>query len=65
MSGYVKTLKVKNGYKDNNQKLMSFHINGEKLLGKHKTTWTNINNLKYIKSKALPVYNDRYIKTKL
>ena len=58
MSGYVKTLKVKNGYKDKNHKLMSFRINGEKLLEKHKTIWTNINNLKYIKSKALPVYND-------
>ena len=65
MSGYVKTLKVKNGYKDKNHKLMSFHINGERLLEKHKTIWTNINNLKYIKSKNLPVYNDRYIKTKL
>ena len=37
MSGYVKTLKVKNGYKDKNHKLMSFRINGEKLLEKHKT----------------------------
>ena len=28
---------LKHGYKDENHKLMSFHINGEKLLEKHKT----------------------------
>ena len=32
MSGYVKTLKVKDGDKDKNNKLMSFHI--DKLLEK-------------------------------
>ena len=34
MSGYVKTFKVKDGDKDENNKLMSFHINDEKLLQK-------------------------------
>ena len=34
MSGYVKTFKVKEGDKDENNKLMSFHINDEKLLQK-------------------------------
>ena len=34
MSGYVKTFKVKDGDKDENNKLMSFHINDEKLLEK-------------------------------
>ena len=31
MSGYVKTFKVKDGDKDKNNKLMSFHIDDEKL----------------------------------
>ena len=37
MSGYFKTLKVKYGDKDKNNKLMSFRINDEKLLEKYKT----------------------------
>ena len=40
MSGYVKTFKVKNGDKDINNKLMSFHGDDEKLLEKYETTWT-------------------------
>ena len=40
LSGYVKTFKVKEG----NNKLMSFHIHDEKLLGKYKATWTDIEN---------------------
>ena len=32
MSGYVKTFKVKDRDKDKNNKLMSFHMNDEKLL---------------------------------
>ena len=35
MSGYVKTFKVKEGDKDKNNKLMSFHIDDEKLLEKY------------------------------
>ena len=35
MSGYVKTFKVKEGDKDKNNKLMSFHIDDEKLLEKN------------------------------
>ena len=42
MSGYDTTFKVKDGDKDKNNKLMSFWINDEKLLEKHKTTWTKI-----------------------
>ena len=38
MSGYDKTFKVKYGDKDKNNKLMSFRINDEKLLEKHKAT---------------------------
>ena len=60
MSGYFKTFKVKEG--DN--KLMSFRIDDEKLLEKYKAIWTKIENSKNIESNALPVYDDRYIKTK-
>ena len=49
MSGYVKKLKVKDGNKDENNKLMSFHIDDEKLLGKYKAIWTKIKDLKNIR----------------
>ena len=38
------TFKVKEG----NYKLMSFHIDDEKLLEKYKTIWTKINDFKKI-----------------
>ena len=60
MSGYAKTFKVKEGH----NKLMSFHIDNEKLLEKYKTIWTKTEELKNIKN-TLPVYDDRYIKTKI
>ena len=40
MSGYVKTFKVTDGNKDENNKLMYFYINDEKLLEKYKATLT-------------------------
>ena len=43
---------------------MSFHIDDEKLLEKYKATWTKIEDLKDIELDALPVYDNRYIKTK-
>ena len=52
MSGYVKTFK------------MSFCTDDEKLLQKYKAIWTKIEDLKNIELNALPVYDDRYIKTK-
>ena len=61
MSGYVKTFKAKEG----NNKLMCFCIDDEKLLEKYKAIWTKIEDLKNIKLNALPVYDDRYIKTKI
>ena len=61
MNGYVNTFKVKEG----NNKLMSFCIDDEKLLEKYKVIWTKIEDLKNIKLNALPVYVDRYIKTKI
>ena len=65
MSGYVKTFKVKEGDKDKNNKLMSFRVDDEKLLEKYKAIWTKIEDLKNIELNALPVYDDRYIKTKI
>ena len=61
MNGYVKTSKIKN----KNNKSMSFSINNEKLLKKYKGIWTKIEDLKNIKLNALPVYDDRYIKSKI
>ena len=61
MSGYVKTFKVKEG----NSKLMSFRIDDEKLLEKYKAIRIKIEDLKNIKLNALPVHDDRYIKTKI
>ena len=61
LSGYVKTFKVE----DKINKLMSFRIGDEKLLEKYKATWTKIKDLKNIELDALPVYDDRYIKTKI
>ena len=64
MSGYVKIFKNKDEDKDKNNKLMSFCTDDEKLLENSKTIWTKIEDLKNIKLNALPVYADRYIKTK-
>ena len=44
---------------------MSFRIDDQKLLEKYKAIWIKIEDLKSIKLNALPVYNDRYIKTKI
>ena len=65
MSGYVKTFKVKDEDKDKNNKLMCFHIDDNKLLRKYKTIWTKIEDLKNIEFNALPVYDNRSIKTKI
>ena len=51
------------GYVSN--KLMSFCIDDEKLLQKYKAIWTKNEDLKNIKLSTLPVYDDRYIKTKI
>ena len=44
---------------------MSFCINDDKLLEKYKTIQTKIKDVKIIELNALPVYADRYIKTKI
>ena len=64
ISSYDKIFKDKGGYKKNNNKLMSIHINNNKLLEKYKTIWTKIEDLKNTELDALPVYDDRYIKVK-
>ena len=61
MTGYVMTFKVEEG----NNKLMPFRIDNGKLLEKYKAIWTRIEDFKKIKLNALPVYDDRYIKTKI
>ena len=50
-------------YVDN--KLMTFHIDKEKLLKSYKTIWTNIEDLQNIDLDALPVCDDRYIRTNI
>ena len=44
---------------------MPLHIDGDKILEKYKTIWTEIEDLKNIELNALPVYDYRYIKTKI
>ena len=63
-SWYVKTFKVKDEIKIKNNKLISFGIDDEKLLNEYKAIWIKIEDLKNIKLNTLPVYDDRYIKTK-
>ena len=65
ISWYVRTFKVQYGDKYKNNKLMSFHIDDEKLLEKYKAIWTKIGDLKNYELNTLPVYDDRYIKAKI
>ena len=57
--------KVKDGHKDKNNRLMSFRVDDEKLSQKYKTISTKIEDLKNIELNTLPVYDDRYIKSKI
>ena len=59
MSRYVKT------FSDKNNKLMSFHIGDDKQLEKYKTIWMIIEDLENIELNALPVYDNRDMKTKI
>ena len=45
--------------------LMSFHIDNEEQLEKYKAIWTKIENFKNIELNAFPVYDNRYMKTKI
>ena len=48
MGGYVKTFKVKDGDKNNNDKLISFCIDDEKLLEKSENFWNKSEDLKIL-----------------
>ena len=65
ISGYVKNFNFKDGDNDKNNKLMSFHIEDDKLLEKYKSIWTKIEGLWNIKFSFLTVYENRYLKTKI
>ena len=65
MSGYVETFRGKSGDKNQNNKLISLGIDDNNLLEKCETICTKIEDLKNIKLDALPVYDDRYIKTNI
>ena len=60
-SAYSKTFK--DGDKDkNNNELMSFRIDDDKLLEKFEIIWTKIEDFKNIELTALRVYDDKYIR---
>ena len=56
------TFKGKGGDKNKSNKLMSLHIDDNKLLEKYRTTWTKTEDLRNIELNALPNYDDRYKK---
>ena len=59
MSGYDKIFKVKEGYKDKNQKKInvSLCIDDEKLLEKYTAIRTKSEDLKNIELNAVPLYD--------
>ena len=58
MSGYIK-------YFDNGEKNISFKIEDEGVYLKHTEIWDKIKNSLSIKFHNQPIYNDKYIKTKV
>ena len=67
MNGYVQTFKIKDGDKDENNKLMSFRIDDEKLLEKYKAIWTKIEceSFTVISIDSLLVYEKYYLQVHL
>ena len=65
ISGIIKTFKFRDGDRDKNNELMSFCIDDEGIFEKYKAIWTKIEDLKNVELNTLPVYDDRYIKTKI
>ena len=57
--GYLKVFKVKDGDKDKNNKLMSFHMDEDKLLEKYKSIWTKIEDLNNIELNSSSIYDSR------
>ena len=45
--------------------MLSFRVDHEKPLERYKAIWTKNEDLKSIELNALPIYDDRYIKTKI
>ena len=65
MSGCVKIFEDKRGDNNyDNNKFISLHIDDDQLLENYKTVWEKIGDLQNIKFDFLPIYEDRYIKTK-
>ena len=64
ITGYVKTFKVKDGDKDKRNNLSS-RIDDERLFQKLKAIFTSIGDFKNIELNALPVFDERYIETKI
>ena len=62
-SRYVKTFKVKDGDKDESNKLLSFRRDHKKLLEKYKIIWTKIEDLN-VELNTFPAYNVDITKTK-
>ena len=62
-SRYVKTFKVKDGDKDESNKLLSFRIDHKKLLEKYKIIWTKTEDLN-VELNTFPAYNVDITKTK-
>ena len=60
-SGCVKIFKDKG--EDKNNKLISLHIDYDKLFKKCKTIWTKLEDVQNIELGHLPVHDDRNIKT--
>ena len=62
----ISGFKEKDGDKDKSNKLMSFSIDDQTLIGKYKAAWTKTEDLKNIELNALPVYDiDKYINIKI
>ena len=57
----IRYFEVKDGDKHKNNKLMSFHIDDEKLLEKNKAIWTKTEDLKNMELNTLPVFDDLHI----
>ena len=64
MSAYVKTFKVKDEDKDENNELISFRVFHDKLLENYRTIWTKMEETKKNWIESLPVYENKCIETK-
>ena len=65
MNLYINTFKNEGGDKNKNNNLMSLSIDDDNLLQKYQTISTTIKDLRNIEYDALPIYDDRYLKTKI